>query len=481
MESSERDRVVTRFAPSPTGTLHIGGARTALFNWLYARNRGGRFILRIEDTDLARSTEESIRAILDAMEWLGLDWDEGPYYQTERLDVYREFIERLLDSGHAYYCDCSAEDLERRRQAALAEGRKPKYDGRCRHRGLGPGPDRVVRFRAPESGQTFLRDLIKGPIAFDNAELDDLVLLRSDGMPTYNFAVVIDDITMGVTHVIRGDDHVNNTPRQILIYQALGAPLPRFAHVPMILGQDRTRLSKRHGATSVMAYRDMGYLPEALVNYLVRLGWSHGDQEIFTREELIRKFSLESVGRSASVFDPEKLLWLNAHYIRERKAEELVVLLEPFLAQRGYPKRDPAYVARAVSTLQPRSRTLVDMADGLKFFMVDEVDYDPAAAGKFLKPDMVEPFEQLIRELEQLDAFDEKTLEAAFHRLSERLQMKLGKIAQPVRVALTGVTASPGLFEVIDILGKERVLQRLRRALDFMRREDGVAPAMEHL
>ena len=457
--------VTTRFPPSPTGYLHIGGARTALFNWLFARHHGGKFILRIEDTDVVRSTEEAIKAILDSMEWLELDWDEGPYFQTERLDVYREYLQRLLRSGDAYYCECSPETLEERRQAALAAGRKPKYDGQCRDRGLGPGRDRVIRFRCPELGTTVLNDLIKGPIFFDNAELDDLVLERSDGIPTYNFAVVIDDITMHITHVIRGDDHVPNTPRQILIYQALDAPLPHFAHVPMILGQDRTKLSKRHGATSVMVYKEMGYLPQALINYLVRLGWSHGDQEIFSRDELIRHFSLENVGRSPSVFDPEKFLWLNAHYLKARSAESLVPLIDPFLAERQYPEKPPGYLAKAIRTLQSRSHTLVEMADAMRFYMLHEIAYDPNAARKFLTPDILEPFQKLIDSIERLTSFDEANLEKTFHEMASETGLKLGKIAQPVRVALTGLTVSPGLFEIMDVLGKETVLERLRRAL----------------
>lgn len=464
------EKVITRFPPSPTGYLHIGGARTALFNWLFARHFGGRFILRIEDTDQVRSTEESIKAILDAMEWLELEWDEGPHYQTQRLEVYREYLKRLLDEGHAYYCDCTPEDLEERRKEALAQGRKPKYDGRCRFRGLGPGQNRVVRFRCPDTGTTVLKDLIKGPIFFENAELDDLVLERSDGMPTYNFAVVVDDISMGITHVIRGDDHVNNTPRQILIYQALEVDLPQFAHVPMILGEDRTRLSKRHGATSVMAYKEMGYLPEALVNYLVRLGWSHGDQEIFSRDELIQYFSLENVGKSASVFNPEKLIWLNSHYIKESIPQNLVPVLKPFLAIPGYAHRSDDYLAKAIRTLQPRARTLQEMAEGMKPFMVDEVDYDPSAAGKHLTPTMLEPFRKLAAVLAGLDVFTEENLEKAFHQVVEELGIKLGKVAQPVRVALTGVTVSPGLFEVIDVLGKETVLERIARAVDFITR-----------
>jgi glutamyl-tRNA synthetase len=462
------EAVVTRFPPSPTGYLHIGGARTALFNWLFARHYGGKFILRIEDTDQARSTEESVRAILDAMEWLNLEWDEGPYFQTQRFETYREYLRKLLGSGHAYYCECTPEELDERRRAAMAAGLKPKYDGRCRDRGLGPAPNRVIRFRCPDRGTTALNDIVKGPILFENSELDDLVLERSDGIPTYNFAVVIDDITMHITHVIRGDDHVNNTPRQILLYEALGAPLPHFAHVPMILGQDRTRMSKRHGATSVMAYKEMGYLPEALVNYLVRLGWSHGDQEIFSREELIQHFSLQHVGKAPSVFNPEKLDWLNAHYIKETPPDRLVPLVEGFLCAKGMPLKTPNYLAKAVKTLQPRCRTLKEMADSMAFYLVDTPRMDPAAARKFLVPALKEPFERLIRILNDLESFDEKSLESAFHQLAEELGLKLGKIAQPVRVALTGSTVSPGLFEVIDALGKETVVQRLRKALEWM-------------
>ncbi len=464
--------VITRFAPSPTGYLHIGGARTALFNWLFARHHSGSFILRIEDTDQVRSTDQSVKAILDAMEWLGMDWDAGPYYQKERFDLYEDHLQKLLNSGHAYYCDCSPEDLDARRKAAMAEGRKPKYDGRCRDRGFGPGSHRVVRFRCPHGGTTVVNDLIKGPIFFDNAELDDLVLRRSDGIPTYNFAVVVDDITMNISHVIRGDDHVNNTPRQILLYRALGEPLPSFGHVPMILGPDRARMSKRHGATSVMAYREMGYLPQSLINYLVRLGWSHGDQEIFTLQELVEKFSLESVGKSASVYNPEKLLWLNAHYIKESDPEQLVPLLKPFLESLGYPPKDPHYIARAVRTLQQRSKTLVEMAESMNFYMLDEITYDEGAAKKFLRPGMVDPFQRLVQALEKAENFDEPALEKIFERvIVAELNMKFGKVAQPVRVALTGGTVSPGLFEVMAVLGKNIVLKRMRKALAYMQQE----------
>ncbi len=464
------ETVITRFSPSPTGTLHIGGARTALFNWLFARHNNGKFILRIEDTDVARSAEEYTQVIIESMQWLGMDWDEGPYFQSKRLEIYKKYIEILLEKGRAYYCDCSPEEVERKRKEAMAAGKKPKYDGKCRDRNLGPGPGRVVRFRAPDVGTTIVKDVIKGTISFDNSELDDLVIQRSDGMPTYNFAVVVDDLTMGITHVIRGDDHVNNTPRQILIYEALDATPPVFAHVPMILGQDRARLSKRHGATSVLAYRDAGYLPEAMVNYLVRLGWSYGDQEIFSKEELIEKFSLENIGKSASIFDPEKLLWLNSHYIKEYDPARLAELLLPFLKEKDYkiPSRD--YLVRAIVTLQPRAKTLAEMADMMDFYLLEEIEYNPKAAKKFLKPAMVPVFEDLINKLKALSEFTEESLEKVFRATSEELGVKLGKIAQPVRVALTGRTASPGLFEIIDILGRNKTIARLEAALEYMKK-----------
>ncbi|MEJ2700638.1 MAG: glutamate--tRNA ligase, partial [Desulfuromonadales bacterium] len=369
-----------RFAPSPTGYLHIGGARTALFNYLLARREKGTFVLRIEDTDVARSTQESVDAILQAMDWLGLSYDEGPYYQSERFDLYREKVDQLLSEGKAYRCYCTPEELEAKREQALKKGQKPKYDGTCRHRSdqLKDKPF-AVRFRSPQEGETSFHDRIKGPITFQNEELDDLIIQRSDGTPTYNFVVVVDDATMGMTLVVRGDDHINNTPRQIQMYQALGYPVPEFAHVPMILGADKTRLSKRHGATSVMAYRELGYLPEAMVNYLVRLGWSHGDQEIFSMEELIEKFSLENVGRSAGVFNPDKLLWLNAHYIKTGDPERLGDLLREYLAALGVdPEGGPALPA-AVKTLQERSRTMVEMAQGAAFYFKKELEYDPEA------------------------------------------------------------------------------------------------------
>ncbi len=461
----KKETVITRFAPSPTGYLHIGGARTALFNWLYARHTGGKFILRIEDTDRQRSTEASIQVILEAMKWLGLDWDEGPYFQTQRADLYRQAAQKLLETGWAYRCYCTPEELEAKRKQALKEGRKPKYDGTCRNRTDFPADKPfVLRFKCPQEGTVVVEDLVKGTVRFEASELDDLIIVRSDGVPTYNFAVVVDDASMGITHIIRGDDHLNNTPRQILIYQALGYPLPKFAHVPMILGQDHKRLSKRHGAVSVLAYRDEGYLPQALVNYLVRLGWSHGDQEIFSRNELIDLFNLEGIGKSAGVFNPEKLLWLNAHYIRNTSDSELARQVRPFLEMEGIdPPEDRLMMA--IKTVKERSRTLKEMADGMRFYFTDTVTYDPKGERKFLKPAMIPLFSQIIECLEALDNFEESRVETCFKAVMERNQIKLGKIAQPVRVALTGKTVSPGLFEVMEVLGKERTISRLRNAL----------------
>ena len=463
------EKIITRFPPSPTGYLHIGGARTALFNWLYARQNGGTFILRLEDTDVARSSDEYVDAILEGMRWMGLDWDEGPYYQSQRTDLYVEHIQRLLDNGQAYYCHCQPDELELKRKEAQAQGRKPMYDRKCRDLDLGPAEGSVVRLRAPVLGETRYQDLIKGSISFNNSELDDLILQRSDGTPTYHLAVVVDDITMNVTHVIRGDDHVNNTPRQILIYNALDVPLPLYAHVPMILGPDKARLSKRHGATSVLAYRDMGYLPGALLNYLVRLGWSFGDQEIFSMEELLEKFSLENIGKSAGVFNPEKLLWLNSHYIKESDPADLVEPLVPFLKRLGVEEPDPGLVAAAIVTLQTRSKTLEEMAEGAAFYFRDEVDYDEKALKKFLKPNLAPLFEAMASDLETVDPWDEAHMQPVFEGLMERHQVKFGAIAQPLRVSLTGKTVSPGIFEVIEVLGKEKTLKRVREALDRMR------------
>jgi len=462
------DTIVTRFPPSPTGYLHIGGARTALFNWLHARHHGGKFVLRIEDTDVARSTQESVDAIFDALQWLGIDWDEGPYYQSQRFDIYREHIDRLVESGSAYYCTCSAEQIETMREAAKARGENPKYDGTCREKGLPPTDEAVVRFKAPMMGNTVVEDRIRGNIVFSNTEIDDFIILRSDGSPMYNLAVVVDDITMGINTIIRGDDHISNTPKQILLYRALGAEVPAFGHVPMVLGSDRARLSKRHGAMSVTAYREMGYYPEALLNFLVRLGWSYGDQEFFTREELIEKFTLKNIGKSAGVFNPEKLLAINAEHLHAAPESKLAPHLLPFLQQKGIAAEEGSFLYGVIRTLKARSKTFIEMADGAEFYFRAPEAYEEKGAKKFLKPDIVEPVKQLTGALAQADAFDEKSLEPVFQKIMDNFGLGFGKLAQPVRLALTGKTVSPGIFEMIEVLGKDETIARLRRAIGFM-------------
>jgi len=468
-------QVRTRFAPSPSGYLHIGGARTALFNFLFARHHGGKFILRIEDTDRERSTPEAINAILDAMNWLGLDWDEGPFYQTKRYPLYEEKVQKLLSEGKAYPCVCTPEKLEAKRQLAQKEKRKSMYDGTCRppEGVIPPLPQDkpyTIRFRSPRDGSTIVNDAVKGDVVFDNRELDDLIIARSDGTPTYNFCVVVDDIDMGITHIIRGDDHLANTPRQILLYQALGDTPPQFAHVPLILGLDKARLSKRHGATSVTVYRDMGYLPEAILNYLVRLGWSHGDQELFSREELIEKFSLESVGKSAGVFNPEKFLWVNFHYLKTRPLSQLAKEIVPYIVAKGYRvPQDKSWLERMIKTLQERAKTLVELVDAASFYLTDDIAIDEKAAKKFLTLEVSRPLSKLIERLSALDEFSEANIESAFSGVLEEFGLSMGKLAQPVRVALTGSTVSPGIHEVIAVLGKERTIRRLQSALERLR------------
>jgi glutamyl-tRNA synthetase len=456
-----------RFAPSPTGYLHIGGARTALFNYLLARQQHGTFILRIEDTDIERSTQESTDAILQAMEWLGLEYDEGPFFQSDRFDLYRAKVARLLKEGKAYRCYCTVEELEKKREAALASGGKIGYDGTCRNRTDHPADAPfVVRFRTPHDGMTTFLDRIKGPISFNNEELDDLIIQRTDGTPTYNFVVVVDDAEMRITLVIRGDDHINNTPRQIHIYQALGAPVPEFAHVPMILGADKKRLSKRHGATSVMAYREMGYLPEALVNYLVRLGWSYGDQEIFSKQELIEKFSMESVGRAAGVFNPDKLLWLNEHYIKTGDPERLGVLLAEILAARGFDVTEGPCLPAVVRTLQDRARTLLEMADGAAFYYRRPSSFDAEAIERQVGPEQCAAIVSLCHQLGGLPVgADHAAVEAAFQQVLAATGLKLGKLGPAVRIALTGGTASPSIYDVVTVLGCGETVLRLRNAL----------------
>jgi glutamyl-tRNA synthetase len=460
-------QVRLRFAPSPTGYLHVGGARTALFNWLLARKEQGKFILRIEDTDVARSTQESVDAILEGMTWLGLDWDEGPFYQSDNFPLYKEYVQKLIRSGKAYKCYCSSEELEAKREQAMKDGGKPKYDGTCRElpASADDGRPYVVRFKAPQEGSTSWIDLVKGKISFENGELDDLIIQRTDGTPTYNFVVVVDDASMAITTVIRGDDHVNNTPRQILLYQALGSPVPQFAHVPMILGADKARLSKRHGATSVMAYRDMGYLPEAMVNYLVRLGWSYGDEEIFSLEDLIQKFSIENVGRSAGVFNTDKLLWLNAHYIKNGDPIRLAGLVTPFLKERGVdPSSGPDLVA-VVKTLLERAKTMLELADGALFYYRSDFPYDEKGAGKFFNAETPALLQNLTARLEAAGSLTVESIEGVFKDICEQQGIKLGQIGPAVRLALSGSTASPGIYEMIEVLGLAETRKRLERAI----------------
>jgi glutamyl-tRNA synthetase len=464
-------QVRVRFAPSPTGFLHIGGVRTALFNWLFARQQKGIFILRIEDTDQSRSTDESIQAIVEGMKWVGLDWDEGPFRQTERIDLYGSHAKQLLENGHAYWCACKAEELDARRKEAESKGLSPKYDGRCRDRGLtNPDGEAALRFKAPQEGETVVDDLIKGKIVFDRTVQDDLIILRSNGYPTYNFSVVVDDALMGITHVIRGDDHLTNTPRQIPIFEALGFPVPWFGHLPMILGSDKTRLSKRHGATSIMAYKDMGYLPDAMVNYLVRLGWSHGDQELFTRQELIEKFSWKNVQTSAAVFNPEKLLWVNAEYIKISPPTQIAQALVPLLEAAGLTADVRAvsadWLSQLIVLVKERAKTLVEMVDWVRPYFGQAATFDEEAAKKFLTPSIAPILSKLLTRFEALPVFSKQTWETTFKQLVEEEGIKMGQLAQPVRVALTGRTASPGLFDVMEVLGQDRTLSRLRKGIE---------------
>jgi glutamyl-tRNA synthetase len=465
------EEVRVRFAPSPTGFLHIGGVRTALFNWLFARHFQGKFILRIEDTDHERSTEDSIQEIIESMQWLGLDWDEGPFRQTERQSFYTQKVQELLDAKKAYRCYCTAKELEHRRKMAQDQGAKPKYDGTCRIRTEFPeGAQHVIRFKCPQEGHVVINDILRGNVSFDLAEQDDFIILRTDGSPTYNFVVVVDDADMRISHVIRGDDHLSNTPRQALMYDALGFTRPQFEHISMILGEDKSRLSKRHGATATLAYRDMGYLPDALINFLARLGWSHGDQELFTLDEMIKYFTLQHVTTSAAVFNPEKLLWVNEQWIQRLTPEELVDPFEAALIQEkilpeehGKSKDD---LIKVIPSLQQRAKTLVEMAHGAEFYLKDEVTFDEKAKAKFLTPEVKPLFETLVAGLETMEEpLDHDVIEILFKKTVEEAGLKLGKLAQPVRVALTGKTASPGIYDVVLLLGRERTIERLKNAL----------------
>ena len=467
-------KVRTRFAPSPTGLLHVGGARTALFCWLYARRHGGTFVLRIEDTDLDRSTQASIDAILDGLRWLGLDADEGPSYQTDRLALYQEQIERLLHGGRAYRCYCSREELDAMRDAQRARGEKPRYDGRCRHRTGQPpaGVDPVIRFRNPDEGTVVFDDLVRGIVSFDNRELDDLVIARANGIPTYNFGAVVDDLEMDITHVIRGDDHVMNTPRQLNIVASLDATPPRYAHVPMILGADGQRLSKRHGAVGVMQFRDDGYLPEALLNQLVRLGWSHGDQEIFSREEMVAEFDIVDVNRAPAAFDYDKLGWLNQHYIREADSDRLGALLVEQVERMGLDAQGAVAPSSLADIQRDRARTITEMAEKSRFAFEEYEEFDERAARKHLRPVALQPLEALRERLSAIAAWEPEPLHAAVTECAEALSLNLGKVAQPLRVALTGAAASPAIELTLQMVGRDAAIARIDRAIDFVRERE---------
>jgi glutamyl-tRNA synthetase len=461
----------TRFAPSPTGYLHVGGARTALFSWLYARKHGGQFILRIEDTDLERSTQESVDAILQGMTWLGLEYDQGPFYQTHRFERYKDIIQQLLDQGDAYYCYCSKDELEQLRTEQMANKEKPRYNGKCRDLPAQPEDERerVIRFKNPTDGVVTIPDLVKGEIVVGNKELDDLIIARGDGTPTYNLTVVVDDMDMEVTHVIRGDDHINNTPRQMNILKALNAQLPKYAHLPMILGSDGARLSKRHGAVSVMQFRDDGYLPEALLNYLVRLGWSHGDQEIFSIDEMIEFFELENVNGSASTFNMEKLLWLNHHYIMHSDPAHVARHLSWHIGQLGIDPTEGADLVDVVKAQRERCKTLVEMAAASVYFYKDFDSYDEKAAKKNFTQGSDEVLAKLHEEFSAVTYWNGEILHHIVLNVAETLELGLGKVAQPLRVAVCGSAVSPAIDVTLSLLGKEKTLNRLQKAIEHIK------------
>jgi len=464
----------TRFAPSPTGFLHVGGARTALFAWLQARSKQGDFVLRIEDTDLERSTPESVQAILDGMGWLGLDYDEGPIYQTDRFERYAEVVRQLMDEGKAYHCYCSKDRLETLRERQMKEGIKPRYDGKCRALEAVPADiSPVVRFRNPQDGNVEFDDLVRGTISISNNELDDLIIARPDGSPTYNFTVVVDDMDMQITHIIRGDDHINNTPRQINIYRALGAEPPLFAHVPMILGDDGARLSKRHGAVGVMQYRDDGYLPQALLNYLVRLGWSHGDQEVFSIEEMISLFDIKDVNRKASAFNTEKLDWLNQHYMKTLPAAEVAQHLTWHFSDQGIDSENGPALEDVVTVQAERVKTLKEMVAQSRIFFEGYSDLDPNAAKKHLRPVAQKPLQAMLKYLQEQENWSPEPLHDVIDKVAAELEVGMGKVAQPLRVALTGAGVSPSIDKTMWLMGKRRSLEGINKALSFI--EDRIA------
>jgi glutamyl-tRNA synthetase len=459
--------VRTRFAPSPTGFLHVGGVRTALFSWLYAKRHQGIFVLRIEDTDRERSTEESVQAILDGMSWLGLDCDEGPFFQTDRYDRYNQVAQQFLDEGKAYRCECSKERLETLREAQLLAKEKPRYDGLCRNKNL-PLTDApyVIRFKNPATGIVSFKDEVYGEIHVDNNELDDLIIVRSDGHPTYNFAVVIDDFDMNITHVIRGDDHINNTPRQINLFKALNAPIPTFAHLPMILGEDGKRLSKRHGAVSVLQFKELGILPHALLNYLVRLGWSHGDQEIFSPEEMIACFDLNHVSRGVSSFNYDKLYWLNQHYLKSDAPEAVAEALRWHFEQANIDLNEGPSLKDVVATQAERCKSLMEMCQISQYFFTDSIEYDEDAVKKHLRPVILEPLTALYERLNGLNEWKNTPIQECINDISAQFDINMGKIAQPLRVAVTGSGMSPSIDMTLALIGKSRVMSRLETALE---------------
>lgn len=460
--------VKTRFAPSPTGFLHIGGGRTALFSWLYARHHGGQFVLRVEDTDRERSTQEAVDAILEGLDWLGLDYDEGPYYQSQRYDRYAEAADRLLRVGQAYHCYCTRDELEARRAAQMLRGENPRYDGRCRDRAAPvTGVQPVLRFRTPVAGVTVVEDLVRGRVEFQNAELDDLILVRSDGTPTFHFGVVVDDGDMGITHVIRGDDHLNNTPRQMHMIQALGLPVPAYGHLPMILGSDGAKLSKRHGAVNVLEYRDEGFLPNAVLNYLVRLGWSHGDQEVFSREEMIRLFDIGAVNASASRFDAEKLKWLNQQYLKTAEPESLASEFCRQLQRAGLNPAHGPSPAAVIEAYRERATTLRDLAASAAYLYADSPAIDEMAMRKHLTPAIGGPLALLAARLGELAAWTQAGIHDVMVAVAADCGIGFGKLGQPVRVAVTGGTVSPPIDVTLELLGQEKALQRLKQALSL--------------
>ncbi|MCG8426737.1 MAG: glutamate--tRNA ligase [Chromatiales bacterium] len=462
----------TRFAPSPTGYLHVGGARTALFSWLYARKHGGAFVLRIEDTDLERSTAESVNAILEGMTWLGMEYDEGPFYQTKRFDRYNEVIDELLEKGLAYRCNCSKERLDDLREEAMQNKQKPRYDGHCRDLDIDPSQPHVVRFRNPQEGSVVFEDLVRGRIEIANDELDDLIIRRTDGSPTYNLSVVVDDSDMGITHVIRGDDHINNTPRQINILTAMDKEVPQFGHLPMILGDDGARLSKRHGAVSVMQYMEDGFLPEALLNYLVRLGWSYGDQEVFSVDEMIQLFDIDTVNKAASSFNTEKLLWLNQHYIKESDPAHIAHLLSPHMGRLDIDPTEGPDLVEVVKAQQERAQTLVEMAEISAFFYRDYDEFDENAAKKNLRPVAREPLEEMKLALASVEEWTPEALHQLVQDVSNQLELKMGKVAQPLRVAVVGRAASPSIDITLYLVGREACLRRIDKALEYISKRE---------